>query len=190
MYVKKYPIANLGMKNKVFLRNIVFIIILCFNLAFDQWSKNVARETLRYEEQIKLLDNRLTLVKVENLGAFLSFGDSMPEWLRFLLLTLLPLLVLAAGMYHLFSNRNLPTTYAIGLCFVIGGGAGNIYDRILHGSVTDFLHLDFGLFQTGVFNLADVSIMLGMLMLLCQIFIKRTVVSRHQDTAEPHADVL
>jgi signal peptidase II len=178
------------MKNKVFLRNIILFIILCCNLAFDQWSKHVARETLRYNEQIKLLDDRLTLVKVENTGAFLSFGDSMPEWMRFLFLTLIPLLVLAAGMFYLFSNRHLPKTYAVGLCFVIGGGAGNIYDRLLHGSVTDFLHLDLGLFQTGVFNLADVSIMLGMVMLLYHIVIKKTVVVTNEDTVKPHADVL
>jgi len=178
------------MRNSVFFRNIILLIILCSNLACDQWSKSIARSELRYDEQIKLLNDRLTLVKVENTGAFLSFGDSMPEWVRFVFLSLFPLMVLAAGMYYLFSNKHLPKTYAVGLCFVIGGGAGNIYDRLLHGSVTDFLHLDLGIFQTGVFNLADVSIMLGMLMLLCQTFIKRTVVSSGQDTVERHADVL
>ena len=50
----------------------------------------------------------------------------------------------------------------IGLSFIIGGGIGNIYDRIVHGSVTDFLHIDLGLFRTGIFNMADVSIMVGM----------------------------
>ena len=49
----------------------------------------------------------------------------------------------------------------IGMCFLIGGGIGNIIDRLLYGSVTDFLHIDFGLFRTGIFNLADVSIMIG-----------------------------
>ena len=49
----------------------------------------------------------------------------------------------------------------IGMCFLIGGGIGNIIDRLLYGSVTDFLHIDFGLFRTGIFNLADVSIMVG-----------------------------
>ena len=51
----------------------------------------------------------------------------------------------------------------IGLCFVIGGGVGNLFDRMVYGSVTDFLYLKFGVFQTGIFNMADVSIMTGML---------------------------
>ncbi len=52
--------------------------------------------------------------------------------------------------------------------FLIGGGIGNIYDRIVYGSVTDFLHMDFVLFRTGIFNLADVSIMVGIGLLLLQ----------------------
>ena len=190
MYVKKYPVAILRMKNNVLFRNFILLVILCSNLACDQLSKNIARDELRYDEQIKLLGDRLTLVKVENTGAFLSFGDSMPEGLRFLFLTLLPIVVLAAGVYYLFSNKYLPNTYAVGLCFVIGGGAGNVYDRLLHGSVTDFLHLDLGLFQTGVFNFADVSIMLGMVLLFYQVMFKKTAGVTDQDTVKPHVDVL
>jgi signal peptidase II len=65
-----------------------------------------------------------------------------------------------------------------------------VYDRLLHGSVTDFLHLDLGLFQTGVFNFADVSIMLGMVLLLYQVLIKKTAGVTDQDTVKPHTDVL
>jgi signal peptidase II len=60
----------------------------------------------------------------------------------------------------------MPEVLLIGWCFVIGGGTGNLYDRIIHGSVTDFLHLDLRLFQTGIFNMADVSIMTGMFIII------------------------
>ena len=62
----------------------------------------------------------------------------------------------------------------IGLCFVIGGGVGNLLDRILYGSVTDFLYLKFGIFQTGIFNMADVSIMTGMFLIFLQFFFRNT----------------
>ena len=61
----------------------------------------------------------------------------------------------------------------IGLCFVIGGGVGNLFDRIVYGSVTDFLYLKFGIFQTGIFNMADVSIMTGMSVILLQFLLRR-----------------
>jgi signal peptidase II len=59
---------------------------------------------------------------------------------------------------------------ALALSFAIGGGIGNIYDRLVHGSVTDFMHINFGLFQTGIFNMADVSIMVGMFIFLAQSY--------------------
>ena len=61
-----------------------------------------------------------------------------------------------------------------GLGFIVGGGIGNMIDRILLGSVTDFLHMDFVLFRTGIFNAADVSIMVGMFLLLFQSFFHRS----------------
>jgi signal peptidase II len=60
-----------------------------------------------------------------------------------------------------------------GFCFIIGGGIGNLFDRIFRGSVTDFLYIKFGIFHTGIFNLADVSIMSGMFIVLIQFFLKR-----------------
>ena len=49
---------------------------------------------------------------------------------------------------------------------IIGGGIGNIYDRILYSSVTDFLYLEFGKLHTGIFNMADVSVVIGVLLIL------------------------
>jgi signal peptidase II len=52
----------------------------------------------------------------------------------------------------------------------------NIYDRIQYGSVTDFLHINLGVFQTGIFNMADVSITTGTCMILVDLF-RRAAVS-------------
>jgi signal peptidase II len=55
----------------------------------------------------------------------------------------------------------------IGLCLLTGGGLGNLIDRISNnGAVTDFLRLGIGPLRTGIFNLADVAIVSGVLMLL------------------------
>jgi len=61
----------------------------------------------------------------------------------------------------------------VGISFVLGGGIGNMYDRIVHGSVTDFMHIDFIIFQTGIFNMADVSIMMGMFLILIRSFLNK-----------------
>ena len=59
----------------------------------------------------------------------------------------------------------------IGFCCIVGGGIANVYDRIVYGSVTDFFHIDLGgVFRTGIFNFADMSVMLGLGLLLFASF--------------------
>jgi len=148
----------------------LLILILFLNVVVDQVSKLIARREIDYYEHIPLIKNFFTLTKVENTGAFLSLGDNMPYALRLVILSGLPIIVLGFGLYYLFSHKNLPKSMQIAICFLIGGGIGNLYDRIVHGSVTDFMHMDFQIFQTGVFNFADISIMIGVGILLVQSF--------------------
>lgn len=99
----------------------------------------------------------------------------MTDSVKFIFLSLIPLLALCYGIYYLLKNSQLNTLLVLGICFVIGGGLGNLYDRLLYGSVTDFLHIDFYFLKTGIFNLADVSIMIGMIMLVIHLYVKRTL---------------
>lgn len=161
------------MKAKRILRTLLMIAVLCCNIGCDQVSKKIVRQTVEYNEQISLVNHFLTLTKVENTGAFLSVGNSLPRAARIILLNLLPLLVLGFAFIYLVAKKNLSNRMMMGLSFVIGGGVGNLYDRILYGSVTDFLHMDFILFRTGIFNMADVSIMIGMFLVLMDISGKR-----------------
>ncbi len=170
-------ISYRNMKTKV-LRALAIFGILVVNIGCDQISKSIVRQQVDYHEQIALVNNYLTITKVENSGAFLSLGDSLPGPLRFALLSLLPLVVLGFGLGFLFTKTNLSNVTLFGFAFVIGGGIGNIYDRLVYGSVTDFLHIDFGIFQTGIFNMADVSIFTGMFIVLANSIAKRTSLNR------------
>lgn len=149
------------------------LVIVALNLGCDQVSKVVARNNIDFYEHITVIKDHFTLTKVENTGAFLSVGSNLPEFVRTILLTVLPIVVLVYGLFFLYVNKNLPRLMQVGICFLIGGGMGNIYDRIVHGSVTDFLHMDFILFRTGIFNLADVSIMIGIGLLFLQNFLAK-----------------
>jgi signal peptidase II len=80
---------------------------------------------------------------------------------KLILLVIIPSLLLAWATIFVLTKQNFSTRALVGIAFIIGGGLGNLYDRVVHGSVTDFLHIDFGVFQTGIFNMADVSIMVG-----------------------------
>jgi signal peptidase II len=95
------------------------------------------------------------------------------------LLVFIPTLVLGFGVYFIFRKKDIRTATLFGICCVLGGGIGNIFDRIMYGSVTDFLHIDFVLFQTGVFNLADVSIMAGVFIVLIDTYRKSPLKENH-----------
>lgn len=158
------------MKTQKHLHFVVLILLLLLNIGCDQVSKHIVRERISDYEHISVIQDHFTLTKVQNSGAFLSLGDEMPFLFRIIILTGIPLIFLGYGLYYLFAHRNLPVLMQIALCFLIGGGIGNLYDRIVHGSVTDFMHINFTIFQTGVFNFADVSIMIGVGILLVRSF--------------------
>jgi signal peptidase II len=162
------------MNQKRIITNIAVLLILAANIGCDQISKKIVRQKVDYYESISLISNYFTLTKVENKGAFLSLGSALPSTIKFILLSGIPVLALAFGIGYLFLRKNISVTSMVALSFAIGGGIGNIYDRVVHGSVTDFLHIDLGIFQTGIFNMADVSIMVGMGLFFLQSFWNRT----------------
>lgn len=166
------------MNTKKIITNIAVLFVLVANIGCDQISKNIVRQKVDYYENISLISSYFTLTKVENTGAFLSVGSALPETLKFILLSGIPVLALAFGVGYMFLRKNITKMSMLALSFAIGGGIGNIYDRVVHGSVTDFLHINLGVVQTGIFNMADVSIMVGMGLFLLQSFTQRASIAR------------
>jgi signal peptidase II len=156
--------------NKI-IRTVIIVLILASNIGCDQVSKNIVRERVNLHEDISVIGERLILTRIENTGAFLSLGTNLPHLLKLILLTILPVIVLAGALTYLVMKRDLTLLFSVGLAFIVGGGIGNIYDRVLYGSVTDFLHIDLVYFRTGIFNMADVSVMVGMSLLIMNLFI-------------------
>lgn len=111
---------------------------------------------------------------VHNNGAFLSLGASLPELWRHTLFNICTgVLLLGLFGYALFSKRITPVdVFAIALYF--SGGVGNLADRWVHdGYVVDFINLGFGPLRTGIFNVADIFIMAGALILVAHVLHSR-----------------
>jgi signal peptidase II len=161
------------MTAKRFVKITLILLVILINIGCDQVSKKIIRQNITPNETIHLLSRHITITNVENTGAFLSLGNSLPKTSKNILLSLLPFMAVMLGLLYVLTKKNLPNPMLAGFCFVIGGGIGNIFDRSVYGSVTDFLHVDFGIFQTGIFNMADLSIMTGVFILLIQSFLRR-----------------
>src|SRR5476651_766080 len=132
------------MKTKSFLRIIVILLILALNVGCDQVSKSIVRSKMTENSVVSFLHDHVHLFKVENTGAFLSFGNSLSSPMKWVFLNLLPLAVVIFGLIFILSKPTLNRIMVLGLIMVFGGGIGNLYDRIIHGSVTDFMHINFG----------------------------------------------
>ncbi|MEM9144297.1 MAG: signal peptidase II [Bacteroidota bacterium] len=147
-------------------RRITILLLVLLNVGCDQYSKDLVRQNVVPLERIYLIQDHFLLTHVENTGAMLGFGQSLPPLPKMVLLQIVPILVLTVLLFRLFLKSGLDQWLLIAFAFVIGGGIGNLMDRIRHGSVTDFFQLKFGFLQTGIFNMADVSVTLGALLIL------------------------
>ncbi|UFH53351.1 signal peptidase II [Spirosoma sp. KNUC1025] len=154
-------------------RIVLILLTVSVNIGCDQVSKTIIREKIAYGGSISLLNSHLTITKIENSGAFLSLGDSWPPLVKNALLLILPILAIMLGFAYVLLRLHTPRLFVAGACFIIGGGIGNLIDRIAYGSVTDFLHISYGIFQTGIFNMADVSVMVGAGLILLNSFLQR-----------------
>ncbi|MFC5194664.1 MULTISPECIES: signal peptidase II [Bizionia] len=147
------------------------ILLIVFNIAIDQITKIIVRADVVPGSQTPIIGDFFTLHNVENSGAFLGMGSDFNPTLRLIFLLILPTVVLGYVVYYILKNKELDKWSLIGFCCIVGGGIANVYDRIVYGSVTDFFHIDLGgVFRTGIFNVADMSVMFGMGLLLVASF--------------------
>jgi signal peptidase II len=141
----------------------LFLVLLAACTGLDRMSKAYARQNLRGAPPASLLSDTIRIHYMENTGATLGMGSSLPEGVRFIVFVVLIGLVLAAVFGYLIFSPGLSSGQSLGLGLVISGGLGNLLDRILYqGAVIDFINLGIGPLRTGVFNVADVVVYAGM----------------------------
>lgn len=154
---------------------VVTLTLLCC-VGCDQMSKSAARFLLASGDAQSYLGDSLRLQLVENPGSFLSLGASLPEHFRFALFTAaVAALLIGLVAASLFARRLQPWR-VVALALVAGGGISNLIDRLLYnGRVTDFLNVGIGGLRTGIFNVADMAIMAGALLLLWKMHASQAV---------------
>lgn len=149
------------------IKKFAIIAMVLLNIGCDQISKRVVRENVDARETIELVGKNFILTKVENSGAMLGFGSELSPILKIIFLQALPVVVLLVLLFRILRRSDLNSWLVFAFACVIGGGIGNLIDRIAYGEVTDFFHIDLGgYFKTGIFNMADVSVTLGVLVIL------------------------
>lgn len=158
----RWKLLSKTMKTKLLLLLLVFVPLF----GFDRITKQQALAHLKNQDIQSFFSGFLNFTYHENTGAMLSLGEKLPEGLRFIAFTVMVGLVLLAVLIYLMSKPMDEYTFIAG-ALIFTGGSGNLYDRVLNdGRVVDFILLRLGPVQTGVFNVADMLIMIGVLAVL------------------------
>ncbi|MFL6194502.1 MAG: signal peptidase II [Thermoanaerobaculia bacterium] len=145
---------------------LVLMVLLCC-VGCDQAVKALAKESLAFSPPVLLLDGAVRLQYAENPGAFLSLGAELPANVRYLVGVILVGLTQLALLVYLLRSRSLSTFQRVGFSLFLAGGLGNWIDRIANdGHVIDFISLGLGPVRTGIFNVADVAITAGIVVVL------------------------
>jgi signal peptidase II len=148
-----------------------FFLIAAVVINFlDRFTKWASVQWLKEKANHSFLYNSFRLEYAENQGAFLSFGSSFSEFWRVFIFTGLVGVILIWALLMLILKKDLPKHEVWGFTLLISGGLGNLYDRIFYGFVIDFMQVGLGPLRTGIFNIADMSILFGVFVLLLGSF--------------------
>lgn len=146
----------------------LFIAIII--IAIDQWSKIYAFSILsELDPPVIEVTSFFNLVMVRNYGV--SFGMFNNINNGRIILSLVAILIVLFMMFWLYKSEKKFESLAIS--FVIGGAIGNIIDRVIIGSVADFLDFHISGFHWPAFNVADTAICIGVVMLLIDSFFEK-----------------
>jgi len=153
---------------KTRIKIILFCVSSLLFIGCDRITKDIAKHDLMFHAPISYLHNTLVLEYVENTGAALSLGDSLSKPFSFWLLSMLPLaFLIALFIYVIVKIRVLAPVKLLAFSLIVAGGLGNIIDRLLFDRhVTDFMNVGIGSLRTGIFNVADMCVTAGVIVLL------------------------
>lgn len=138
----------------------IYTLMIIAMVLLDRWSKIWAQEVLMKLETIPLINNVFHLTYVENTGAAFSILRGKVGFL----IVFTGLVLLGLFVFLVISIKKKESkVLLIALAMVIGGAIGNMYDRIFLGYVVDYF--DFRLINFAVFNVADVFVVCGSILL-------------------------
>jgi len=146
------------------LAHLLLLIAIVATIGCDQVTKRMATSSLAGTSGRSYLGGVVRMAYVENTGGFLGLGADLPPAARTAIFTGATGIMLLA-MIAVAIRERLQGWALLGATLFIAGGASNWVDRLANGRVVDFLNVGVGPVRTGVFNVADMALMLGGIML-------------------------
>lgn len=136
--------------------------IILLGILVDQLSKVWAVSYLQGGPRFSFLFDTVRIAYAENHGAFLGLGGGMKPEHRFIVFTALVGLFLLGLLVYMVVVKEMDRLSLLAMSLIFAGGFSNFIDRAMNdGAVVDFLNMGLAGLRTGIFNIADVYIMIG-----------------------------
>ncbi len=139
-------------------------------IALDLGTKALATAMLTYAEPVAVMP-MFNFTLLHNTGAAFSFLAGADGWQRWFFVALAAVVSVVLVIW-LKNLKREETWTAIAIALILGGAIGNVYDRVVHGYVVDFLHVYWQNWHFPAFNIADTAITIGAGMMILDIFRK------------------
>lgn len=155
-----------------------FLWVTVFIFILDQLTKRAVQSSLSLYQSKPIIQDFFHLTYVTNDG--MAFGLSMPGGRTILLVLSIMLTIFIC--WFLWQEREGHKLVRLGLALILAGAFGNLLDRILYGKVVDFLDFMIGDFHWYIFNIADTSVTIGMMVFIFHsVFIETRKVSTESE---------
>jgi signal peptidase II len=141
-------------------------------LLLDRITKWAIAQTIPLEDAINIIPGFFRLTHLENTGAAFSLFADSPSPFRTALLITFSVAALGVVSFLLWKDRSVFHLGTLALSLILGGAIGNLWDRLSHGKVTDFLDFYIGTHHWPPFNVADSAIVVGALLLFMRMLRK------------------
>ena len=139
--------------------------IMAAIILLDQATKLLIRNTMQIGESFSVIGDFFKITHISNTGGAMSLFEG-----NLVLLTALPAAAMAAAVWYMEKHPKAHWTLFLGIEMIVSGGIGNLIDRIWKGSVTDFLDFTAIPGWEWIFNIADIAVCAGCLLLVIYIF--------------------
>ena len=148
------------------------LLVVFGSILVDQGTKIWARNKFEGQGETSYLNDMFVWVFAENKGAFLGWGSELTGVPNFLLLKLFPTLLILGLFYMTLFSKEFLKNQVIPFSLILGGGLSNLFDRVVYGKVVDFMNVGIGDLRTGIFNVADMVILTGIIWYVFTLFSK------------------
>ncbi len=159
---------------------LLYLAIAAGIILFDRWTKWLVAQRIALFDSVTVVPGFFKITHLRNKGAAFSLFANAPDAWRTATLVIFSLVALVVVLVLLVKSSHRLSLQGVALSLILGGAVGNLWDRMVHGWVTDFLLVYYRQWEWPAFNVADSAICVGAVLLIGEMLFKRE--------AEPSAE--